>query len=241
LAELLEATSAQLRAIIDLPESTIKLGPLFSVIETGSVLDIGESADPYITLESAAGKSVIIKKVLDMNSANKIINLVDPTADQDAATRKFVLDQILTVGGPAFADDVFRINDNVDPTKQIAFQASAITTATIRTIAMPDADIQLVNTPDGLILDANIGVHDSTKISILNKSQLNTAIVFNDQANIFGDFTQTFQDNRLLIQNPAGDFVYTFVAAAIGVDVNLNLPQLTTSDTFDKRNCKKNC
>ena len=42
-----------------------------------------------------------------------------------------------------FEDDVFRINDDGDNTKQIAFQASNITTSTVRTITMPDANVNL--------------------------------------------------------------------------------------------------
>jgi len=41
-------------------------------------------------------------------------------------------------GGPTFLDSVFRIQDNVDTTKQIAWEASGITTATTRTITMVD-------------------------------------------------------------------------------------------------------
>lgn len=48
-----------------------------------------------------------------------------------------------SAGGSTFADDVFRVKDDGDATKQIAFQASAITTATTRTITMPDADVDL--------------------------------------------------------------------------------------------------
>jgi len=43
----------------------------------------------------------------------------------------------------AFADDVFRIQDNADTTKKIAFQASGIAAATVRTITMPNEDIDL--------------------------------------------------------------------------------------------------
>lgn len=42
-----------------------------------------------------------------------------------------------------FLDSEFRINDDVDPTKQIAFQASGISTSTVRTITMPDNDVDL--------------------------------------------------------------------------------------------------
>ena len=57
----------------------------------------------------------------------------------------------LTAGGGAgstteFADSTFRIFDDGDDTKKIAFQASGITTATTRTITMADQDISLVPT-----------------------------------------------------------------------------------------------
>lgn len=42
------------------------------------------------------------------------------------------------VGGNTFIDNVFRIQDNGDNTKQIAFQADGITTATTRTLTAPD-------------------------------------------------------------------------------------------------------
>lgn len=44
------------------------------------------------------------------------------------------------------SDAVFSIQDNADATKEIRFQASGITTGTIRTATMPDADITLVGT-----------------------------------------------------------------------------------------------
>lgn len=45
-----------------------------------------------------------------------------------------------------FSDNTFRIQDDGDATKQIAFEASGITTATTRTITVPDADITLART-----------------------------------------------------------------------------------------------
>jgi len=46
-------------------------------------------------------------------------------------------------GGSEFNDDVFRVRDNLDESKQVAFQASGLTTATTRTITMADADVDL--------------------------------------------------------------------------------------------------
>ena len=48
-----------------------------------------------------------------------------------------------TAGGTDFSDSVFRISDNGDSSKKIAFEASGITTSTVRTITMPDADVTL--------------------------------------------------------------------------------------------------
>ncbi len=47
-----------------------------------------------------------------------------------------------------FVDNSFRINDEGDHTKEIAFQASGVATATTRTITMPDADVDLGFVPD---------------------------------------------------------------------------------------------
>jgi len=46
-------------------------------------------------------------------------------------------------GGSEFADNVFRIQDNADATKQLAFEVSAITTGNTRTITMPNANVDL--------------------------------------------------------------------------------------------------
>lgn len=45
-----------------------------------------------------------------------------------------------------FIDNAFRILDNSDNTKEIAFEASGITTATTRTITMPDQNVDLTPT-----------------------------------------------------------------------------------------------
>lgn len=48
-----------------------------------------------------------------------------------------------TAGGNDFADNVFRISDNTTSSKKIAFEASGISESTVRTITMPDANIDL--------------------------------------------------------------------------------------------------
>lgn len=52
-----------------------------------------------------------------------------------------------------FSDSTFRIKDNLDATKKIAFEASAITTATVRTITMPDANVNLADANNAILKD----------------------------------------------------------------------------------------
>jgi len=62
------------------------------------------------------------------------------------------------MAGSEFADDVFRIQDDGDATKEIAFQASGITTGTVRTITMADSDVSLLKS--SLNESASPGVND---------------------------------------------------------------------------------
>lgn len=87
------------------------------------------------------------------------------------------------------------------------------------------------NTISGIV-DANIGSHTSTKITITTKGQLNSAIVYNDASNTFGDFDQIIRSSRLKVQNPANTFSYIVVGSAIAANRNITLPLLTADDVF---------
>lgn len=54
-----------------------------------------------------------------------------------------------------YLDNTFRIKDNDDTTKKIAFQASGIATGEERTITMPDADVDLGTLPSVATTDFN--------------------------------------------------------------------------------------
>jgi len=81
----------------------------------------------------------------------------------------------------------------------------------------------------GLIGDANTATFTTTKITTLSKSLLNTEIVYNDQANVFGDFTQTFKDNSITIESPDGLTPTTLVNAQQTLARNLTIPILTAN------------
>lgn len=69
------------------------------------------------------------------------------TTIPDSSTIKQALQALETyteaANGTDFSDSVFRISDDGDSTKKIAFQASGITASTVRTITMPDTNVDL--------------------------------------------------------------------------------------------------
>ena len=135
-------------------------------------------------------------------------------------------------GAPPFADTTSIVEGSVDPTKEIRFEVDGLTTATVRVITPPDADITLVNTSNGLIADAQTDTFTTTKISTTSKSLLNSAIVYNDQTNTFGDFAQIFPDNQLFIQNPAATATFQISAPGIVANRTITLPLLVGNDTM---------
>jgi len=54
-----------------------------------------------------------------------------------------------------FSDDDFRIFNETDGTKKIAFDASAVATATVRTISMPDANVDLADVNQAILQDGS--------------------------------------------------------------------------------------
>ena len=74
-----------------------------------------------------------------------------------------------SVGTTDFDDSTFRVSDNGDSTKKIALEASGITTATVRTITMPDADVDLGNLVNANI-DAAAGI-EFTKMEALTANR----------------------------------------------------------------------
>lgn len=86
------------------------------------------------------------------------------------------------------------------------------------------------------ISDASIDTHTSTKISITNKLQLNSLIVYTDQANVFGAFDQTFQNARLKLVDNSTAFRYIFNTSTLAAHRNITLPALTSDDEFVFKN-----
>jgi len=93
--------------------------------------------DPSATISAAAGT-----KYWRVNGASSSL-YINTSATTGTTWTNFL------GGGDTFLDSLFRIQDDVDNTKELAFQVSGVTTATTRTITMPDSDLTLL-VPAGL-------------------------------------------------------------------------------------------
>jgi hypothetical protein len=70
---------------------------------------------------------------------------------------------LASAGATEFSDATFRISDDATASKQIAFEASGISVSTVRTITMPDADVDL-----GALTDSNVSGSAAISYSKLN-------------------------------------------------------------------------
>lgn len=57
---------------------------------------------------------------------------------------------------PDFSDSLFRVHDNGDASKKMAFEVSAISASTVRTVTMPDANVDLGKVATALQRDGSV-------------------------------------------------------------------------------------
>ena len=124
--------------------------------------------------------------------------------------------------GNELADNVFRIQDNSDATKEIAFEASGISTGTTRTITMPDSAVTLVSS--GAIANADINASAAiadTKISLgtaIQAYDADTAKTDTDQSWTGSQRATTVTDNDGSFDMNAGqNFICTVSSGTITI------------------------
>ena len=109
---------------------------------------------------------------------------------------------LATAGGTDFLDTVFRISDDGTPSKKIAFQASAITVSTVRTISMPDANVNLAHVNSALLQDgtrsllANLDANGNKVTNLATATNAADAVRFDQLQNALAglDFQPDIND-----------------------------------------------
>ena len=134
-------TTASSIANSNLANSTITIG--------SSSVALGSSQTTFTGLASITSTALVTNdsgfRVRNNSDITKIVAL-DCSGITGSTTRTLTIpDQdgtIALVGGGSteFADDVFRVIDNGDSSKKLAFECSGITGSTTRTMTVPDSD-----------------------------------------------------------------------------------------------------
>jgi len=105
------------------------------------------------------------------SSGSSVVMAANTTYNLEHDGSGWIINDFLIAGGSVeLADNLFRIVDNGDDTKKLAFECSGITTATTRTLTVPDRDLTLIGTgaatTDGTLsrFDSNGNLTDSLLI-----------------------------------------------------------------------------
>jgi len=142
------AESAE-RAIIVPVGATLTSNEISGTIDTTTRVVTMTTAGPAVA--TLASLSTTIDTTLTSLATNNILQW-DGASWVNVTTAAIV--------GTTFADNVFRVQDNGDATKQLAFEVSGIATATTRTITAPNADVILDSTTVTVIGSIGGGTQD---------------------------------------------------------------------------------
>ena len=172
-------TSAASAGIINANFSAIKAGLLKALNQESGASntmssDIDMDGNDLLNVTSLNGASVatLITVVNNVDSAAAsavaaAASAADASTDASAASASAAsaaasataaADSAASIG-TEFEDDTFRIIDDGDNTKKVAFQISGVTTGTTRTITVPDEDITLGEGGGGLVFVTKTGAY----------------------------------------------------------------------------------
>jgi len=159
-----------------------------------------------------------------------------------------------------FSDSTFRIQDNNDATKQLAFEVSGIAIGATRTITMGDADVDLDKvakgsfTPKELLassgsqnLEANYSYYlPASYIGALNLAMPTSAAIGTtfDIGSIYSngiDGTIGANLTALNLTIPAGEYITGWGGAGLGATINLLVSYVTGIDSYTTPNFTQGC
>ena len=132
---------------IDLDSETLTLAGGTGIASTST----GNTATFAIdsTVATLTGSQTLTNKTIVLGNntvsgalANGITATTQSASDNSTkvATTAYVDNQVTTGAPTEFADKVFRVKDNSDATKKLAFECSGISGSTTRTMTVPDTD-----------------------------------------------------------------------------------------------------
>jgi len=159
------------------------------------------------------GTAVLIHRLIIRNSGG-VVTIYDGAGDDLRGTTPGSASGSSTSVGSTFLDSTFRVQNIADTTKQIDLDASNISTATIRTITMPDEDINLINVGNSIeVIPYAVNITLDLILNNKHKSTLTGNLTMNAPSNIVGGQSGYIT----LVQDVSGgrittwDSVFTFL------------------------------
>ena len=110
---------------------------------TNTVTLLGPAATADVTLTLPAETGTVLStasSIANSNLANSSVTIGSTAVALGASTASLAGVTSITSAAVVTDDDGFRVRDNSDATKQLAFECSGITGSTTRTMTIPDAD-----------------------------------------------------------------------------------------------------
>lgn len=129
-----------------------------------------------------------------------------------------------TLGGgssPPFDDNSALVRNNIDTSKLLDFDLSGLTTATTRTLTMPDADVNLGN-----MVTTNTVQSITGQKSFISSPNIESEINFNAHSD--GSGSSAYSEFGV----DANEYWYLESTEASGISAKLNLTGLTAERTF---------
>jgi hypothetical protein len=161
-----------------------------------------------------------------------IENVVEDTSPQ--------LGGMLDVNGQSLGDgtlELLKFIETASAVNELTITNAATTNAPSLTATGDDTNIDLTldGKGSGVVktLSSNLDITGNIVVSgTVDGKDIGVNGVFINQANVFGDFLQTFKDNQLKINSPDDADGVTFVNSNQTTDRNLTIPVMTANDTL---------
>lgn len=161
----------------------------------------------YSIPKEFTGTAFLIHRLI-MRNASGTVTIFDGVGDDLRGLSPNTASGYASVSGSTFLSSLFRVQDTTDPTKQIAFDVSEVTTATTRTITMPDHDVDLgdigtSSSPAWLVKTANYTAVAGENIQMNTTAAAYTLTLpatpsVNDRVG-YGDYAGTFGTNKMIV------------------------------------------